>query len=202
MVGWRGGWQNGAFELPESIATDAVRQRTQMIFFSTAMQYYVSGRYAVLAGLIPVAGNLLHHAIEMYLKGALCKTMTPGELKNLWHNLPKIWAAFKTQIEDSGLDSFDTLITSLDDFEELRYPDSVLEKGMAAMLGVYRGPPITQVATAGEPVPTYELYLEEIDPLVDKIFHVASVNPAFFLARLNPKAREYLKEANVQPWAG
>ena len=179
--------------------TNADRQRRSLeLFFSRATQYYVSGRYAVLAGLIPVAGNLLHHAIEMYLKGALCKTMTLGELKDKFsHNLPKIWNDFKAQIEDSGLDSFDTLITSLHDFEELRYPDSVLSKGMAAMLGVKR---LTnaEVATPGVSVPTYELYLEEIDALVDKIFHVASVNPAFFVGSLNPKAREYLKEANVR----
>jgi hypothetical protein len=45
-------------------------------FFSPATQYYVSARYDVFAGLNPVAGNLLHHAVEMCLKGALSKTMT------------------------------------------------------------------------------------------------------------------------------
>jgi len=39
--------------------------------FDTGMQYYTIGRYSVLAGVNPVAGNLLHHAIEMFLKGAL-----------------------------------------------------------------------------------------------------------------------------------
>jgi hypothetical protein len=42
-------------------------------FIATGTQYYVAGRYAVIAGLMPVAGNLLHHAIEMCLKGALSK---------------------------------------------------------------------------------------------------------------------------------
>ena len=41
-----------------------------MQYFRFGTQYYVAGRYAALVWLIPVAGNLLHHAIEMYLKGA------------------------------------------------------------------------------------------------------------------------------------
>ena len=54
--------------------------RALELFFSSATQYYVSGRYAVFAGLTPVVGNLLHHAVEMYLKGALSKTMTLDQL--------------------------------------------------------------------------------------------------------------------------
>ena len=42
-------------------------------FFRTAGQYYVAGRYAAFAGFIPVTGNLLHHAIELFLKGGLSK---------------------------------------------------------------------------------------------------------------------------------
>jgi hypothetical protein len=50
--------------------------------FKYGSQYYVSGRYAVLAGLIPLGGNLHHHAIEMLLKGALAKSMTSQKLKD------------------------------------------------------------------------------------------------------------------------
>ena len=42
-------------------------------FFATAGQYYVVGRFAAFAGLIPITGNLLHHAVEMFLKGGLSK---------------------------------------------------------------------------------------------------------------------------------
>jgi hypothetical protein len=41
-----------------------------LIFFSSASQYYVAGRFAVFVALNPVAANLMHHAVEMYLKGA------------------------------------------------------------------------------------------------------------------------------------
>ena len=45
-------------------------------FFSAGTQYYVAGRYAVIVGLIPVAGNLLHHAVEMFLKGGLASSIS------------------------------------------------------------------------------------------------------------------------------
>ena len=171
------------------------------IFFSGATQYYVTGRCAVLAGQIPVAGNLLHHAIEMYVKGGLAKTMTMKEMKALSHKLPDLWAAFKARFADTVLSSFDGLVSSLHAFEELRYPDSILAKGMAVTMGVTRGPAPAPSGIA-RPEPTYELYLDEIDALVGKIFQVVSVNPAFFLDGLSHRAREYLKEGNVQQWAG
>ena len=169
------------------------------LFFSTATQYYVSGRYAVFAGLSPVAGNLLHHAVEMYLKGALSKQMTLDQLKRLSHNLPKEWDCFKAQVGAPGLDIFDPIISSLQAFEELRYPDSVLSKGMVVMIGVSR---VAGASTEGpaRAEPRYEMHLEDVDALVDKIFVTTSVNPGFFLAGLDPRAREYLKEANVHGW--
>ena len=95
------------------------------------------------------------------------------------------------------LTSFDTLVSSLHAFEELRYPNSLLAMGMAVSAGVTRvaggGPSVTPI-----PTPTYELYLDEIDALVGQIFQVASVNPAFFLRRLTGRGFEYLKKGNVQ----
>ncbi len=169
-------------------------------FFSSATQYYVTGRYAVLAGQIPVAGNLLHHAIEMYLKGGLAKTMTLQQLKGLSHKLPDLWCNFKAQFADSALGSFDTLVSSLHAFEDLRYPDSVLAKGMLVNMGIVRMSGTVPGAPA-RPEPVYELYLEEVDALVGKIFEVVPVNPAFFFGCLPPKARESLKERNAQTWA-
>jgi hypothetical protein len=178
------------------VSTDSL-----LFFFSAATQYYVTGRYAVLAGQIPVAGNLLHHAIEMYRKGGLAKTMTLQQLKGLSHKLPDVWAAFKAQFADPALSSFDTLVSLLQAFEELRYPDSILAKGMLVNMGLTRVPNGGPSGTA-RPEPAYELYLEEIDALVGKIFEVVPVNPAFFLGGLPTKAREYLNEGHAQSWAG
>jgi hypothetical protein len=77
-------------------------------FFTYGSQYYVAGRYGVFAALMPVAANLDHHAIEMFLKGALSKSMTLKEMKNkLGHDLDKTWQAFKTQTADESLERFD-----------------------------------------------------------------------------------------------
>lgn len=171
------------------------------LFFSAATQYYVTGRYAVLAGQIPVAGNLLHHAIEMYLKGGLAQTMSLRQLKVFYHKLPNIWSAFKEKFADPALSSFDDLVSSLHAFEDLRYPDSIRLKGMLVIMGVARGSGAAPGAPS-RPEPTYELYLEDIDALVDRIFQVASVNPVFFLIGLPARAREYLKDGNTQSWAG
>jgi hypothetical protein len=58
-------------------------------FFKMAGQYYVVGRFAAFAGLIPITGNLLHHAVEMFLKGGLSKNgVSLVDLKKMGHNLP------------------------------------------------------------------------------------------------------------------
>src|SRR5215471_13111256 len=65
---------------------------TDHLFISAGMHYYVAGRYAVFAGLNPTAANLLHHAVEMALKGALAKKgMDLKALRGLSHDLPRIW---------------------------------------------------------------------------------------------------------------
>jgi hypothetical protein len=93
----------------------------EQFFFSAAAQYYVTGRFGVFAWLNPVAANLIHHAIEMYLKGALLKSKTKSlkELKDkLGHSLPKCWAAFKEQVNDPALSKFDDVISEIHKYEE------------------------------------------------------------------------------------
>lgn len=176
-------------------------ERILQAFFSTATQYYVTGRYALLAGLNPVAGNLLHHAIEMYLKGGLAKTMDLKQLKRFSHNLPDLWSTFKEQFADPALSRFDTLVLSLHRFEDLRYPDSILSRGMLVKTGADRPVPVDASHAPKRPEPEYELYLEDIDALVGKIFEVVSVDPAFVLIGLRPDACTYLRQWNTQPWA-
>ena len=76
---------------------------TDHLFISAGMHYYVAGRYAVFAGLNPTAANLLHHAVEMALKGALAKKgMDLKALKRLNHDLPEIWREFTAQYGSDG----------------------------------------------------------------------------------------------------
>ena len=56
-------------------------------FYRFGFQYYVAGRFAVIAQFSPVAANLLHHAIEMLLKGELAyldeKQRSPHSLRSM-----------------------------------------------------------------------------------------------------------------------
>jgi hypothetical protein len=179
-----------------------IMQRTS--FWERGCQYYIAGRFAVPAGLNPVVGNLLHHAIECLLKGALSKTRTLDQLRKLSHNLPPIWEVFKAEIADASLSRFDPAVEVLHAYEDLRYPDDALKNGMGSMITTHRSPlPPEMAAEMGRrrpPLPAvreYELCLQDIDELVEAIFKAAKVNPRFFFNRMNPKAREVLVEGNL-----
>lgn len=169
---------------------DAIHQ-----FFVAGSQYYVAGRFAVFGWLNPVAGNLLHHAIEMYLKGGLSKTKSLKGLRAFQHNLPAIWIAFKKdQPTDAALIRFDAVIEALHGYEELRYPDAILAKGMQSTFNILR--PDAPIAIEGPKEPKYELCLQDIDELVEAIFHAASRNPKAYLSMLSDCAREFLTKDN------
>jgi hypothetical protein len=178
--------------------TDAVE-----LFFDSGTQYYIAGRFGAHVALTPVAGNLMHHAIEHFLKGGLAKTKSLAELakKPFGHNLPEIWKAFKAQATDPNLDQFDSIISTLHEFEELRYPDSVMVKGMQCVFNITKaGAAMSSTgATATFPLPPqYDLVLEEIDELVAAIFAAASLNPKFFFTKaFMPEAREYIVKNNA-----
>ncbi len=70
--------------------------RLNLEYLETAFQYYITARFATINFLSPVAGNLAHHAIEMYLKAALVETTTEKERINLRHDLTRIWRRYKT----------------------------------------------------------------------------------------------------------
>ena len=58
-------------------------ERLQAEYFKIATDYYIAGRYAYFSALIPTAGNLLHHAVELYLKGYLCPYTDEGHRREL-----------------------------------------------------------------------------------------------------------------------
>ena len=164
------------------------------------MGYYVAGRYAVHARFNIIAGNLCHHAIEMFLKGNLVPTLGRDVLKNKFiHKLPKIWEAFKSEIGDPSLDRFDETILKLQEFDVIRYPDKVVDQG-AQITVTIGGPPGTGPATGlGANVPSYDLVLGDIDELVRTIFDVCSVNSDVCIPfmQYNLPANEYLEKNNA-----
>ena len=92
---------------------DPIIERASL--FEAAVQYYISGRWAVFNRLYEVAGTLLHHAVEMEIKAALSAGGNSlAELKKYGHDLEKLWLALKKQLNDPSLDQFDGVVSALD----------------------------------------------------------------------------------------
>jgi hypothetical protein len=96
-------------------------------FFELGTQYYVAARMLFFARGGAVTGILANHAVEMFLKGALCSQVSITDLKEKFsHSLPDLWDRSKTAKADATLADFDSVIEMLDEFSEVRYPDKVL----------------------------------------------------------------------------
>ena len=180
--------------MSDTNTTSESQLAAQFQFCQLAMQYHVSGRFAALSHCIPVAGNLLHHAIEMYLKCALVKTMSLKQLKNKGHNLCKLWNCFKEIYTDPSLDALDWSIAELEKFELLRYLDSVVAEGMQVSYVPFRAY-FSPLPTG--PQPPYHLILEDID-LIAKITAMKSgCGKAAFSLPSNKLANDYFHLNNL-----
>ena len=165
-------------------------------FAQLAVQYYVAGRTAAIHQLIPVLGNLLHHAVEMSLKAALAANHSLSQLKSLGHSLPKLWGAFTAAYPAVAAPRLQAAIDALQRFEELRYPDSILVNGAMMQLALHRAHGGTSGSGLAD-VPSYLLVLEDIDELEEAIFDAMNLNPRFFTGSLSTKAKEYLLMHNL-----
>jgi len=178
-------------------------------FCRYGIQYYAAGRWSELMRHIPVYGNLLHHALEMFLKAALTRQhVSLKDLKDMGHDLNRLWTEFKKRLAgNDSLAEYDGLILELDKFEDIRYPDAIWKTGMPVMTvgtsfvpgdraEMWRagGPPLAK----DQPRPShYEVNLGEIDGLVVKIVEVIGVNPGVLVNKLLMKeAKETLREQN------
>ena len=185
--------------IEESLGTIDEVPRLKDLFVSTAVEYYVSGRFACLEGLLNVGGNLCHHAVEMMLKAHLVVKHELQELSNhpFGHDLPHLWQTFKAEVV-ADLDRYDETINELHKFDEIRYPDTTSQRGSVITVGLTRS---SGRATDGEgkprPEPRYDLGLKEIDDLVAAIFEAASINVRAYLPGAFPSGvRHYLYEHN------
>ncbi len=160
-------------------------------------QYYVAGRMAARVGFLPVYGNLLHHAVEMYLKAALVGVVSLEKLKKKYiHNLEKLWRRFKAKEADAALDGFDATIHDLHKFEELRYPDEIPHPRI--FMTITRGPSHAVVQYAGQPTAKYGVFISDVDRLVIEILKRVPVNPKFLMSaiRVEQSGREALRYQN------
>ena len=171
------------------------KEGLQQHYFDLGTDYYVAGRFAVFARLIPTAGNLFHHAIEMYLKGQLCRQLDESGRIRLGHSLKRNWKAFKKAVNDPGLNKYDKLVAELDRFESIRYPEKTSRLGMMVQFGITRSVPGHGTSSASPP--SYEVVVNEIDELVAEILGKVSVNPAFLTRCLSEDGKAYLLKDNA-----
>ena len=169
----------------------------EMAFMRRGVQYYITGRHGCLAQQFPVCANLLHHAVELFTKGILCRTHTIRELHEQNHNLKRTWREFRRQFPDGNLERFDGCVAALHKFERLRYPNEELKKGMVGQFVLMRGELMKQESFGAKPSPTFDLVLEDVDELVSEIFRFAKVNPPFYLSATNPLAKAALDSRNA-----
>ena len=161
-----------------------------------ATQYYVSGRFAALTGLVPVAANLLHHSIEMFIKGALSQTLNLTDLQKLGHDLEALWAKLTGIATDAFPGDLGVAISTLNRFESLRYPDKVLTEGLDLALSIYTDNRTEIRNGNGKKLNHYHLVVEDMDRLVVAIFSFAGVSPAFHTQNLRAEAKEFMNKYN------
>jgi hypothetical protein len=166
--------------------------------FDVGMQYYVVGRAAALGRQARVAGNLLHHAVEMLLKGELSKLLSLEQIKKQYgHFLVKTWNEFKARHPGEDLSGFDQLVADLDRFEKIRYPDELLAHGAAIAIGWgtrSSGP----MQLVGSKVPEYCLYVNEVDALIARLFKICHINPLAYWGVLPSEAVRFLQFENSE----
>jgi hypothetical protein len=171
-------------------------------FYQIALQYYSVGRFAALTGMMPVSGNLIHHAVEMLLKGRLTSTLTLQQMaaNPYRHFLPRIWQAFKALFPSENLTRFDQFIDLLHCFDSIRYPDRLLQQGAQITVGFVTGNRLGG-SDPTRPEPTYQLSITDLDDLMNELFRLCSINPEAYLHAYNDAA-EVIRRHNVscQGW--
>lgn len=144
-------------------------------YFDIGLQYYLAGRVAFIDQLFPVAGNLFHHATEMFLKAALMPGVSPEDLyANYRHRIVDLWNEY-IKI-DPKEDKYSSFIAELSKWEELRYPkrrddDIVMHFRMdknKSGLGFQDLP--------GRKSSKYELSLEEMDEFFQFVVNIPIVS--------------------------
>ncbi len=145
-------------------------------YLNIALQYYIAARAASFAYLLPVTGNLFHHAIEMFLKFLLLNKYSAKQLQDKFgHNLEKLWKQYKLLQQDKTLNKYNALIKKLNKFEELRYSAS---KGYTIFIDLKKGNYSYLKESVVKDKNEYRLNLGEIDEFISKILD-GRVNPKY-----------------------
>jgi HEPN domain-containing protein len=165
------------------------------LYFRYATDYYVAARFAFFARSMPTAGNLFHHAVELYLKGSLTHELNEQGRRNLGHRLDRIWRRFKQSIREPGLDRFDGVIAALDNFESIRYPEKTARLGAGLRFSL-AAPGPTLFGSFKDKTPQYTIIVHQIDELVAELVQKSSLNSHFLKVRISEEEKIYLTRDN------
>jgi hypothetical protein len=169
--------------------------RVRFAFARLAIEYYGIGRFAALTHSTVVAGNLLHHAVEMILKAALAPHLSLRQLRDLGHSLSALWARFESARRDLAGPEHCRTIVRLDAFERLRYPDIALRDGYEIQIVVSGEPAVSTDGTAS--ASSYNLVLSDVDALFRALLEAASIN-AQALVPSSPERIDWIKRSNLE----
>lgn len=150
-----------------------------------AAQYYVSGRFGMLSGFVPVSGLLFHHGAEMALKAVLClqppdrdAVDAEGEMKEKYgHNLRKLWRAVKSLAPDAELDALDDTVDRLNELEQVRYPTG--GQFIAVQMGQEKGDVIFGKSKEKPRPRSVEISVDEVDELMHKVWTTFGLDVKF-----------------------
>lgn len=141
-------------------------------FLGLSAQYYVAARSAAFSGF-SIAGNLVHHAVELAAKAQLVDMVSEAALKKkpYGHNLAlKLWPDYKAAA-GTGLDKFDALVTGIHAWEDIRYmPSEALSIVTSVATPTWKGSADQRATVSTEPAPGYELDLGEVDELISEMY--------------------------------
>ena len=171
----------------------------QQNFGELGLEYFVCGRFSFFCGF-PVTGNLLHHAVEMFLKMAMTKYYSDEQFKKVFrHRLRRLWKEFKKKNKRVPLNSYDQVIKDLDKWENIRYPTPEYK---LLSLGLNRSP--TPAKRRGPTPNPYALWLSEVDELVRVIFQTSEISPkrfrrVFIGTEIGPEAKRFYDFENKFP---
>jgi hypothetical protein len=173
--------------------------RDRLNYGTLATQYYLLGRSGYQLGCFPVAGNLFHHAVELYLKEDIRQFYSRAELKRRFsHDLKRLWKEFKRRQATQALSNHDECVSALHRFERIRYPDAMTDKGMMGTIALRRSKPGERLVTmsGGPSVPEYAIAVNEVDHLIGDILTVTKLNPDFLFGRYGSDSLAVLHKDN------
>lgn len=151
-------------------------------YVSLGIQYYLLARVGSRFPFNPASGNLYHLGFELLFKSYLRKKYSAGELqKKFQHRLVELWKEFNSEIKNSELDKFDSIVKNLDYWEEVRYIELKGGKNANSIEIVKGSAPkeyLDKINNIDLNSPEYfRLYIDDMDELFNAFFSVLRVPP-------------------------